>query len=144
MTLLKFKQAPVSQAFPALNNIFDLFDNSIHAGFRNWVTPAVNIVALKDKYELHVAAPGLHKEDFKVNIEGDQITISAELKTETEQKEENYSHREFKFSSFKRRFTLPQNVNSDEINATYENGVLKLTIPFLQEEKSKTREINIA
>jgi HSP20 family protein len=144
MTLLKFKQAPVSQAFPALNNIFDLFDNSIHAGFRNWVTPAVNIIALKDKYELQVAAPGLRKEDFKINIEGDEITLSAELKTESEQKDINYSHREFQFSSFKRRFTLPQNVNTDEINASYENGVLKLTIPVMQEEKSKTREISIA
>jgi HSP20 family protein len=144
MTLLKLKQAQGNQAFSSFGNIFDLFDNSIHAGFRTWNTPAVNIMKNKEGYELQVAAPGLKKENFKINLEGDQLIISAELKEESEDKDSTYSHREFKFNRFSRKFTLPENVKAEGVNAVYENGILKLSIPELQEEKTKNREISIS
>jgi HSP20 family protein len=143
MTLLKFKQAPGSQAFPAFNDIFDLFDNSIHAGFRSWNTPAVNILNTKEGYELQVAAPGMKKEDFRVSVDGDQLTISAEKKEE-KQTDEKFTHREFRFSTFSRKFTLPENVNVEQINASYENGVLQLVLPLMEAQKAKTKEITIA
>ena len=144
MTLLKLKQASGGQAFPAFNNIFDLFDNSIHAGFRNWVNPAANILTTKNGFELQVAAPGLKKDDFKVNVDGDQLTVSAEIKDEINENTEKYTHREFRFSSFKRTFTMPDNVNTEQISASYDNGVLKLTLPVLEDQKSKVKEITIS
>jgi HSP20 family protein len=143
MTLLKLKQAPGSQAFPALNDIFDLFDNSIHAGFRSWNTPAVNILSTKDGYELQVAAPGMKKEDFRVSVDGDQLTVSAERKEE-KQTDEKFTHREFRFTTFNRKFTLPENINVEQINASYENGVLHLVLPLMETQKAKTKEITIA
>src|SRR5687767_15004031 len=93
MTLLKLRQAQGGQAFPAMNDIFNLFDNSIHSGFRSWSTPAVNIANNKNGYEIQVAAPGLKKDDFKVNIEGDQLSISVDSKKENNDKEEvKFSH----------------------------------------------------
>lgn len=144
MTLLKLKQASGNQAFPAFENIFDLFDNSIHAGFRKWVNPAANILSTKNGYEVQLAAPGLKKDDFKVNVDGDQLTISSEVKEENTENTEKYSHREFRFSSFKRSFTLPENVNSEQISATYENGVLRLMLPVVENQKSKVKEIAVS
>jgi HSP20 family protein len=143
MTLLKLRQVPGTQVFPGFNNIFDLFDNSIHAGFRTWNTPAVNIANTQDGFELQVAAPGLKKENFKVNIEGDQLTISAEVKEESTDSNPKFSHREFRFTNFKRSFTLPENANKEAVNASYKDGVLTLAIPVKEEEKAKSKEVTI-
>ncbi|MEP7263077.1 MAG: Hsp20/alpha crystallin family protein [Bacteroidota bacterium] len=144
MTLIKLKQAMGGQAFPGLNNVFDMFDNSIHAGFRNWVTPAVNIRETKDGFQLSLAAPGLKKDDFRIKIEKDQLTIDAEVKEEQEEKDIKYSHREFRFNKFKRVFTIPENLNIDNVQASYENGILILNLPVHELEKSKVRDIVIA
>lgn len=144
MTLIKFKQAMGGQAFPAFNNMFDVFDNSIHSGFRNWVTPAVNIHETENGFQLLMAAPGLKKEDFRIKIDKDQLTIDAEVKEEQQEKDIKYSHREFRFNKFKRVFTIPENVNVENVSASYENGVLKLNLPVLEVEKTKVKDVVIA
>ena len=148
MTLIKFSnQIPPqkNRTFPVINDLFnEMFENSISQDFRKWNMPAVNIINYDDRYELHLAAPGLKKEDFKINIEGDQLTISVSKEVETKEVQGNYSRREFQFSSFNRRFTIPDDVNKDEIKAAYENGILMIKIPRQADVKMKSREIKLS
>ncbi len=98
-----------------------------------------------DTSQLELAAPGLNKKDFKVEVNDDLLTISFEQKTENEVSEENYKRREFGHQSFKRSFTLPESVNSDKIHAQYESGVLKLAIPKSPESQPQpVRTIKIS
>ncbi|MEI1278476.1 Hsp20/alpha crystallin family protein [Leptospira venezuelensis] len=99
--------------------------------------PAVNVIKSKEGYEMDFAAPGLEKGDFKIDLDGDQLTVSAEKKSESKVEEKSYSKREYNYSSFSRTFTLPENVIKEKISAKYENGVLKLSIPKKEIESSK-------
>lgn len=111
---------------------------------KSWTaTPSVNVAENGAEYRLEVAAPGLTKEDFKVNIEDNILTISAEKTMENETKEgEKFLRREFGYSTFKRSFTLPETVDIANIKATYENGVLHLTLPKTEVKKTlKTIDI---
>lgn len=91
--------------------------------------PAVNIVEHKDNFNIEMAAPGMKKEDFKIEVEGDQMTISSEKETEKKEEEKNFWKKEYSYSSFSRSFTLPENANSDKVAATYKDGLLTLSIP---------------
>ena len=107
------------------------------------VTPSVNVAENETEYRLEVAAPGLAKEDFKINIEDAMLTITAEKKVENETKEgEKYIRREFGYTSFKRSFTLPETIDVANVKATYDHGVLHLTLPKTEVKKAlKTIEI---
>jgi HSP20 family protein len=98
--------------------------------------PAVNITENVNDYNISVAAPGLKKNDFHINVDGNMLTISAEKEETKEEKEgENYTRKEYNYSSFSRSFTLPQEVNREKIEASYEDGVLKLVLPKKEEVK---------
>lgn len=97
--------------------------------------PAVNVKETDDNYIISMAAPGLEKKDFKIDINGSLMTISAEKDEKSEEKDEFYSKREYSYSSFSRSFTLPDDTISDKIDATYVNGELKLTLPKKEEAK---------
>ena len=94
---------------------------------KDWM-PAVNIIENDKNYEIELAAPGMRKSDFKVKLEKGFLTISAEREEKKEEKEKNYTRKEYSSSSFTRSFTLPDDVKEDDIKAHYEDGVLKLTI----------------
>ena len=97
--------------------------------------PSVNIVENKDNYEVSLAAPGMKKDDFKIDIDSNTLTISAEKEEKKEEKEERYTRKEFNYTSFSRSFSLPDWVNKDKIDASYENGLLKLILPKTEEAK---------
>jgi HSP20 family protein len=103
--------------------------------------PAVNIKENEKDYELELAVPGRKKEDFNIEIDKDVLTISSEIKYEDEAKEENYTRREFGFSSFKRAFTLPETIDSDKIEANYEDGLLKFVLPKKEEALPKPKRM---
>ena len=105
----------------------------------NTTIPAVNIKETAENFEVSMAAPGMRKEDFRVELEGNQLTISSEFENQQEQKEgERYTRREFSYQSFQRSFTLPRNVvDVEHIEATYNDGVLRLLIPKREEAKQK-------
>ena len=105
----------------------------------NTTIPAVNIKETAENFEVSMAAPGMRKEDFRVELEGNQLTISSEFENQQEQKEgERYTRREFSYQSFQRSFTLPRNVvDVEHIEATYNDGVLRLLIPKREEAKKK-------
>lgn len=136
-----------------LPGFFDhLFDNDLfdwsnrNFSTTNTTLPAVNIKEGNDGFEVEMAAPGLEKKDFKIELNGDMLTISSEKKVEKETKEkELFTKREFSYQSFSRTFTLPNTVDDEKINAKYQNGILKVFIPKKEEAKPKpAKKIAIA
>ena len=133
-----------------------LFDDSLKGDLFNWnhsnfsdtdtTIPAVNIKETPDHYTVEVAAPGLKKEDFKIELDGNSLTIRSEKSREEENNEERYSRKEFSYQSFQRTFTLHNEVvDMDKIEAKYQNGLLNLVIPKKDEAKPKpARQIEIA
>ncbi|MEL6132541.1 MAG: Hsp20/alpha crystallin family protein [Bacteroidota bacterium] len=106
-------------------------------------TPAVNVKETEGSFEVALAVPGLRKEDFKLAVEDNRLTISAEQETKNEGNHERFTRKEFNFQSFKRSFLLPDTVNSEGISASYENGILKVELPKVEPEVIK-REIVVA
>ena len=132
--------------FPAMTSLFDdIFAKDLmNWGFNNnsstnTTIPSVNIKETKDSFEVELAAPGMRKEDFKIELDGNQLTISSEKSTTDEQTEENrYMKREFSYQSFQRSFQLSKDVvDADKIQARYENGLLQLLIPKKEEAKQR-------
>jgi len=104
--------------------------------------PAVNIKEMEDKFLVELAAPGMEKSDFNVNVETNQLVISAEKKVTEHSKEDKFTRKEFSYSSFKRTFNLPATVDAASIKAKYENGILNVEIPKKDKDQwSKSVEI---
>jgi HSP20 family protein len=116
------------------NDFLDLWD-----GGRMETVPSINFSEEKGDLVIEVAAPGLKKDDFNINVEGNMLTISCEKETETKEggKDKNYSRREYNYSSFIRSVALPEQADSNAIAAKYSDGVLKLTIPKKPETKKQ-------
>ena len=112
----------------------------------NSTLPAVNIKESAENFEVEVAAPGLEKKDFKIELDHDVLTISSEKKDEKESEEgQEFTKREFSYQSFSRSFTLPNTADSEKIEATYENGILRVVIAKKEEAKTKPpRQISIS
>lgn len=108
--------------------------------------PAVNISEDDKGYHIDVIAPGFKKEDFKIDVDDDMLTISAEAKTESTKEGDNkqYTRREYSYSAFTRSFRLPDNAKDDSINANYTDGVLKLHIPKSQQQVKATKHISVS
>lgn len=146
MTLVKLNQRPLDKR---VNSLFeDLFSNfpsrilnEEFSGY-NQTVPA-NIRENANAYILEVVAPGMDKGDFKVNIDNNILTISAEKKSETKDENERQVRREFNFKSFTRSFTVDESIQSDKIQAKYENGVLYIDLPKKEEVKISPKEISI-
>lgn len=111
------------------------FDGDIQwpAAFR---APAVNISQHEKEYQVSLAAPGLKKNDFKIDVEGNILTISCEKEESKEEKEKKFTRREYSYSSFSRSFTLPGEINVDKIEASYEDGLLKVSLPRKAEARA--------
>ena len=104
--------------------------------------PPVNIKETEQEFTLELIAPGLKKEDFNIELDNDLLTVSSEIKSEkTEQEEGKFTRREFSFSSFKRSFSLPETVKEEGINASYQNGILTITLPKKEEALSKAKRL---
>ncbi len=125
--------------FPSLMN--EILKPDWFGGKENHRTnvPAVNIKESENDFELELAVPGRNKEDFKIEVNENVLTISSETKTEENVEKENYTRREFGYSSFKRSFTLPETIDEDNIKATYINGLLKFTLPKKEEALPKAK-----
>lgn len=129
-----------SDYMPGFINLFDdVFGrnwNDFFFGNRNAAStlPSVNIADNDKNYELEVAAPGYSKENFKISVENGIISIKAENKSEKEEEKKNYARREHFYTSFERRFTLPDNAVEEKIEASYKDGVLSVIIPKKEAE----------
>lgn len=107
--------------------------------------PSANITERDKDYLIELAAPGLAKKDFKVELEGDMLSISAEKEEKRDEKENGLTRKEFSYESFCRTFRLPENSKAEKIDAEYENGILKIAIPKKEITVSKPKkEISVA
>jgi HSP20 family protein len=99
--------------------------------------PSANITETPKEFKLELAAPGLERKDFDIDVENHTLTISAEKEEEKKEEKGEYSRKEYSFNSFSRSFTLPENIKEGNIDAKYENGVLKVTLPKMKETPVK-------
>ena len=130
--------------FPVWTNLLnDFFNNSWNdMALRNYsntntTLPSVNIKENEESFELEMAAPGMDKNDFKIELNQGVLNISSEKKTEESKQEDNYTRREFSYQSFCRSFSQPNSVDTEKINAKYQDGILIINIPKKEEAKPK-------
>jgi HSP20 family protein len=125
-----------------LSEMFEPWSEWFNDGLasKSLTLPRVNISEDKDSYQLSLAAPGLQKKDFRIDVEGNLLTISAEKQESKEEKEEKYTRKEYNYSSFSRCFTMPEEVQMDKIEAGYENGVLRLVLPKTEKAIKKAQK----
>lgn len=138
MSLVKFnRRLPIlDRMFPELSDITENMMTEDLFQRENWM-PSINVKEHKNDFQIEVAAPGFTKKDFEVSISDDVLTISAESKQEKEEKEENYSRREFYHNSFTRTFTLPKTLDlKKKIKANYDNGILSIHLEKMEAAKS--------
>ncbi len=114
----------------SFSNLVDRFFNeSLTRSGGSTFVPKVDILEKDQAFELHVAAPGMNKEDFKIDLKDNYLTISGERKFTNEKKDKNFHSVETQYGAFSRSFSLPENVDATRINAKYNNGILELSIP---------------
>lgn len=129
--------------FPSI--LDELFNSDLFEGKRavNFNAPAVNIKEGDEKFLLELAVPGLKKDDFNIEVDEGVLTISSEVKSEAKENsgDGKYTRKEFGYSSFRRSFTLPETVDEDQIDASYADGVLLVTLPKKQEALPKQKRL---
>jgi HSP20 family protein len=145
MTLVKFANG---QKNHAVNPFFsDVFDSILNDSFLSDKlasrVPAVNISETETQFHIELAAPGLKKEDFKISLDKNVLSVSADKKTENVEEGKKFSKREYSYNSFTRSFTLPEAADQGKIEAEYADGILKLNVTKKEEAKIQTREIAV-
>lgn len=107
--------------------------------------PSANVMENPKEYTIELAAPGLERKDFKIEVENHCLIISAEKEEDKKESDNDYARREYSFNSFSRSFSLPENIKEGSIDARYENGVLKVVVPKLKETPVKvSRQITVS
>lgn len=140
MTTLKFNQPTLKTLDSFLDNLL----NDLPVTNTNYLNfPAVNIAETKDDYELDFNVPGRKKEDFKITVDKNILTVSFEKKEEQKEEGKQFIKREFATQSFKRSFTLDEKINTEDIKASYEDGLLHLSLPKKEEVKVLPKEIAV-
>jgi HSP20 family protein len=145
MTLVKFNPAKnTASVNPWFTDVFESVFNDSHLTDRLVSrVPAVNISESDTDFLIELAVPGLKKEDFKISIDKNILSVSAEKKNENNQEGKKFSKREFSYTSFTRSFTLPETIDYSKIDAEYVDGLLKLTVAKKEEAKIQSREIAV-
>jgi len=146
MALIKFptKTLNTDSVNPFVNSVFDnLFNDSFITDRMVTRVPAVNITETQQAFSIELAAPGLKKSDFKINVDKNVLTISVEKKDEQVIEDKLYSKKEYSYSSFARSFSLPESVNYSSIEATYEDGILGVTVGKKEEAIVAKRLIEV-
>ena len=145
MTLVKFNNGHKQRAVsPWFNDVFDALINDSYVNDKlTTKVPAVNVAETENEFHIELAAPGLKKEDFKISLDKDVLSVSVEDKTAATDETKKYTKLEYSYKSFVRSFTLPESVDHSKINAEYTDGILKLNIAKKEEAKIQSREIAV-
>ncbi len=145
MTLVKFGNGNTGTALkPWFTDVFDSFMNDAFVSDRLTTrVPAVNIGETENSFRIELAAPGLKKEDFKISLEKNVLSISVEKRAEDTEENKKYSRKEYSYTSFVRSFTLPDTADQTQIDAQYVDGILHINVAKKEEAKLLTREIAV-
>ena len=144
MTLVNFKNRTRNTA-PYFNNVFDsLFSDALTKNKMVEKSPNVNISEDESAYVIDIAAPGLKKEDFQINLKKDTLSVWAEVKLEETEIAKDFTRKEFDYSSFARSFNLPDTADGDKITAEYKDGILNINIGKKDNAKLQNREIVVS
>lgn len=146
MTLVKFNadKRNSGSLLPGFNDVFDsILNDTFFSDRMTSRVPAANISESEDHFHVELAAPGLKKEDFKINLDRNVMNIAVERQNEQHDDQKNYSKREYSYSSWVRSFTLPESANAEQIEAAYTDGILKIDIAKREEAKAVRRQIEI-
>lgn len=128
----------------SFSNLIDrFFNDSLTRSGGSTFVPKVDIMENENAYELHFAAPGMSKDDFKIELNDNYLTVSGERKFTNEKKDKNFHSIETQYGTFSRSFTLPENVDASKVNAKYNNGMLELVIPK-DEKKALKQTIKVS
>ncbi len=141
MNLIRYNSALNNYAPTSFSNLIDRFFNDSLArsgGSAYSFVPRVDILEEDKSFEIHVAVPGMSKDDFKIDLNDNYLTISGERKNSREKEENNFHSVEIQYGTFSRSFTLPENVDTNGISAKYVNGILELSIPKDEKKAVKT------
>jgi len=141
MTTLKFNQPTLKTLDSFLDSLLSDLPGTNSNNNMNF--PAVNICETPDDYQLEFNVPGRKKEDFKITVDKNILTVSFEKNEEQKEEKRQFIKREFITQAFKRSFTLDEKINADNIDAKYENGILFLTLPKKEEVKVLPKEISV-
>lgn len=145
MTLVKFANGQKNHGVnPFFNDVFDsILNDSFLSDKLATRVPAVNIAETENEFHIEMAAPGLKKDDFKISLDKNVLSVSAEKKAENVDEGKKYSKKEYSYNSFVRSFTLPETVDHSKIEAEYTDGILKLSIAKKEDAKIQSREIAV-
>jgi len=145
MTLVKFNPTKnTSSVNPWFTDVFEsVFNDPILTDRLPNRNPAVNIAETDGDFQIELAVPGMKKEDFKISIDKNVLSISSEKKNENVQEGKKFSKREFSYASFTRSFNLPETIDQSKVDAAYSDGILKLTVAKKEEAKVQSREIAV-
>lgn len=141
MSLARYNPAHNYYAPTSFSNLIDRFFNDSLArsgGSAYSFVPRVDILEEEKSFEIHVAVPGMSKDDFKIDLNDNHLIISGERKNSREKKDGNFQSVEIQYGTFSRSFTLPENVDANGISAKYVNGILELSIPKDEKKTLKT------
>jgi HSP20 family protein len=142
MTLLRKNTDDLMPMRSLFNDLLDMdrfFGNdSLLKGLKKM--PSANIIEKENRYEIELAAPGMDKKDFKIELSENILTISAERKEEKKEEKENFTRQEFSYNSFTRSFEVPASVNAEAVDAQYKDGILMLTLPKKEEARKKNKK----
>lgn len=137
------RNRPSFEQFPSLGNLLsDIWSDELPTVFRSnynegMTLPKVNIRETEEGYTVEMAVPGFKKDNFNISVENDQLMISAEVEQDNEEKNEEFTRREFGYASFQRTFVLPESVDGEKIKANYADGILNVQLPKKEEAKPK-------
>jgi HSP20 family protein len=145
MTLVKFNNNKGANALmPGFNDVIEsIFNDTFFSDRMASRVPAVNIGETAENYHLELAAPGLKKQDFKISLDRNVLQVAVERQNESNEEGKRFSKREFSYTSFVRSFALPELADQSRIEATYEDGVLKMIIAKKEEAKVASRQIEL-
>ncbi len=130
-------------------NLSDMLDNMLERNFNTGFerkcgcVPATNILEKEDAYEIELAAPGMKKEDFKLEVENKLLSVIFEKKEDEGQPATEYLQQEFSMDEFTRSFTIPETADAEKIKARYDNGILYISIPKMEKARL-SKEIKVS
>ena len=146
MTLIKFKNGNAARNYPSFDRSVafpSFFSDALERFWTDeevsWM-PSVNIKERAGDFKIDLAVPGMDKKDFSIEVENDVLNVSGSRREEAKEENEKVTRREFHYGSFKRSFSLPENADAENISATYQDGVLSLTIARRDDSRQKSKK----